>query len=123
MDNNNVFEESYSQKMQEEVKQIRERYIPKEENKMDQLRKLDRSVTKPGMIAALILGIAGSLIMGIGMCCVMVWGNTLFAVGIVVGIIGMVILGAAYPMYVKLTEKEREKLAPQILALADELAQ
>lgn len=123
MDNNNVFEESYSQKMQEEVKQIRERYIPKEENKMDQLRKLDRSVTKPGMIAALILGIAGSLIMGVGMCCVMVWGNTLFAVGIVVGIIGMVILGAAYPMYVKLTEKEREKLAPQILALADELAQ
>ncbi len=123
MDNNNVFEESYSQKMQEEVKQIRERYIPKEENKMDQLRKLDRSVTKPGMIAALILGIVGSLIMGVGMCCVMVWGNTLFAVGIVVGIIGMVILGAAYPMYVKLTEKEREKLAPQILALADELAQ
>lgn len=123
MDNNNVFEESYSQKMQEEVKQIRERYIPKEENKMDQLRKLDQSVTKPGMIAALILGIAGSLIMGVGMCCVMVWGNTLFAVGIVVGIIGMVILGAAYPMYVKLTEKEREKLAPQILALADELAQ
>lgn len=123
MDNNNVFEESYSQKMQEEVKQIRERYIPKEENKMDQLRKLDRSVTKPGMIVALILGIVGSLIMGVGMCCVMVWGNTLFAVGIVVGIIGMVILGAAYPMYVKLTEKEREKLAPQILALADELAQ
>lgn len=123
MDNNNVFEESYSQKMQEEVKQIRERYIPKEENKMDQLRKLDQSVTKPGMIAALILGIVGSLIMGVGMCCVMVWGNTLFAVGIVVGIIGMVILGAAYPMYVKLTEKEREKLAPQILALADELAQ
>lgn len=123
MENNNVFEESYSQKMQEEVKQIREHYIPKEENKMDQLRKLDQSVTKPGMIAALILGIAGSLIMGVGMCCVMVWGNTLFAVGIVVGIIGMVILGAAYPMYVKLTEKEREKLAPQILALADELAQ
>lgn len=123
MENNNVFEESYSQKMQEEVKQIRERYIPKEENKMDQLRKLDQSVTKPGMIAALILGIVGSLIMGVGMCCVMVWGNTLFAIGIVVGIIGMVILGAAYPMYVKLTEKEREKLAPQILALADELAQ
>lgn len=123
MENNNVFEESYSQKMQEEVKQIRERYIPKEENKMDQLRKLDQSVTKPGMIAALILGIVGSLIMGFGMCCVMVWGNTLFAVGIVVGIIGMVILGAAYPMYVKRTAKEREKLAPQILALADELAQ
>lgn len=123
MENNNVFEESYSQKMQEEVKQIRERYIPKEENKMDQLRKLDQSVTKPGMITALILGIVGSLIMGFGMCCVMVWGNTLFAVGIVVGIIGMAILGAAYPMYVKRTEKEREKLAPQILALADELAQ
>lgn len=122
MDNNKeTFEYTYSAKQQEEIEKIRRKYMPKEEDKMELLRKLDRDVTKPGTIWSLVLGTIGSLMLGIGMCCTMVWAESFFVVGIVVGIIGMAIMGIAYPVYVKITTKERERVAPQILALTEEL--
>ena len=48
-------------------------------------------------------------------------GDTLFTVGIVVGIIGLIGVGISYPLYVCITKKERERLAPEILRLTDEL--
>ena len=104
-----------------EIKQIREKYSPKEENKMEQLRRLDASVTRKGTIVSLVVGIISSLILGFGMSCCMVWGDTLFTVGIVVGIIGLIGVGISYPLYVCITKKERERLAPEILRLTDEL--
>lgn len=52
--NGKTFTYTYSASQQEELKSIREKYAtPTEaEDKMEQLRKLDASVTKPGMIAA-----------------------------------------------------------------------
>lgn len=43
-----------------------------------------------------ILAIAGSLTLGVGMCFVMVWGST--ALGIVIGIAGIVILLSLIPL-------------------------
>ena len=44
MDNgNNTFHYTYSAKQQEEVQRIRKKYLPPEEDKMEQLRRLDRS--------------------------------------------------------------------------------
>lgn len=124
MENNKeTFEYTYSAKQQQEVEQIRKKYMPKEENKMDLLRKLDRDVTKPGTMWSIVLGVVGCLLFGFGMCCTMVWTDSLFIVGIVVGIIGMIPMGMAYPVYKKITEKQREKIAPQILALTEELSQ
>ena len=88
---------------------------------MEQLRKLDASVTKPGTIVSLIVGIISALIMGAGMSCTMVWGETLFIPGIVIGVIGMIGVIAAYPIYSRITKKQREKLAPEIMRLSDEL--
>lgn len=121
MENNNSFHYTYSAPEQEEIRKIREKYMPKPEeaDKMEQLRRLDKSVQKPGTICALILGVAGTLIFGAGMCCVMVW-NHLIA-GIVVGILGMIILGIAYPIYKAVTEKRKAVLGPQILKLTEEL--
>ena len=116
------FEYTYSATQQQEVEAIRKKYLPKEEDKMETLRKLDRKAENPGSIAALITGIVGTLILGIGMCCTMLWADKLFVVGIVVGILGMIVAGAAYPMYKKITTKQRAKLAEQILALTNELA-
>lgn len=117
-----AFEYTYSAKQQEEIDRIRRKYMPKEDDKMELLRKLDRDVTKPGTIWSLILGIVGCLLFGTGMSCVMMWADSLFVPGIVVGVIGMMIIGIAYPMYVKITEKQKQKLAPQILALTEELS-
>ena len=118
---NNSFNYTYSAPEQQEVKKIREKYMPKEESKMDQLRRLDESVTKKGMALSLMTGVLSSLILGIGMCCCMVWGGWLFVPGIVIGIVGIVGVALAYPMYTKVTKRERERIAPEILRLTDEL--
>ena len=89
---------------------------------MELLRKLDRDVTKPGTIWSIIIGMIGCLIFGLGLCCILVWADTLFVLGIIVGVIGLAIMGAAVPVYKKITEKQKEKLAPQILALTEELS-
>ncbi len=96
--------------------------FPKEESKMEQLRRLDASATKPGIIAAMTLGIISTLVLGVGMCCVMVWEDRLFIPGIIIGVIGILGIVLAYPLYNRMTKKRREKLAPEILRLTDELS-
>ena len=118
-----TFTYTYSAARQEELKRIREKCAPttQEEDKMERLRKLDRDVTKPGLIAALTVGVVSTLVMGFGMCCTMVWGETLFVPGIVIGVIGIAGICAAYPLYIRVTKRQREKLAPEIMRLTDEL--
>lgn len=124
MDNKDSFEFTYSAPEQEEIRKIREKYLPRQEreSKMEQLRRLDASVTQKGSIASLVVGIVSTLVMGVGMCCCMVWTDY-FIAGIVIGLIGIAGIGAAYPLYSHVTRKERERLAPQILKLTDELMQ
>lgn len=116
-----TFRYTYSARQQEEIENIRKKYLPEEVDKMEQLRRLDESATKPGMLAALISGIIGTLVLGLGMCCTMVWADTLFVPGIIIGVIGIAGISAAYPLYTHITKKQREKLAPEILRLSDEL--
>lgn len=118
-----AFTYTYSASRQEEVKRIREKYAPstQEEDKLERLRRLDRTATKPGTAAAIIVGTVSTLIMGVGMCCTMVWSETLFIPGIVIGIVGILGICAAYPLYLRMTKKRRDKLAPEIIRLADEL--
>ena len=59
--------------------------------------------------------------MGVGMCCVLVWMGPWFIPGIIIGIIGIAIIALAYPLYNYVTKKEREKIAPEIIRLTDEL--
>lgn len=122
MNHSETFHYTYSAKQQEEIETIRQKYLPKEENKMEQLRKLDESATKPGTIAALAVGIISALILGVGMCCTMVWAEKYFATGIVLGILGLSGVGAAFPLYRYITEKKREKIAPEIMRLTEELS-
>lgn len=119
---NNEFEYTYSASKQSEIDRIRKKYLPKEEDKMETLRRLDKNAEKPGTIIALVIGIIGALIMGVGMCCTMVWADTLFVPGILIGILGIAILSIAYPVYKKVTRKRRAKVAEQILSLTEELS-
>lgn len=116
-----TFNYTYSAKQQEEVKRIREKYLPKKEDKMEQLRRLDKSVTQKGMIISLVIGVIGALILSIGMCCTMVWKENMFFPGILIGVVGIILVSIAYPLYVHITKKEREKIAPEIIRLTEEL--
>ena len=115
------FQYTYSAREQEEVKRIRSKYLPKEEDKMERLRRLDNQVAMKATTNALIAGIIGTLIFGAGMSCCMVWAEKWFVPGIVLGLIGFAILGTAYPVYNRTLAKERKKIAPEILRLTDEL--
>ena len=116
------FQYTYSARQQEEIQKIRSKYIALEEDKMDQLRRLDRSATKKGTRVSVTLGVAGCLLLGLGMCCTMVWMSQLFFPGIVVGLLGIGMVAAAYPLFNRITKKERERLAPEILRLTEELS-
>ena len=112
---------TYCASEQEEIKRIRQKYLPKEEDKMEQLRRLDRSAGQKATVVSLIAGVAGTLIMGLGMSCVMVWGGALFFPGVVISTAGICILSAAYPLYAHTLKKERQRIAPEILRLTEEL--
>ena len=120
--NKETFNYTYSASQQEEIKSIREKYAPptQEEDKMERLRKLDQSVTTPGTIWSIVVGVLGTLTLGVGMCCTIVWTG-LFVPGVFIGVIGIAGIVAAYPLYIRITKKQREKLAPEILRLTDEL--
>ena len=63
----------------------------------------------------------GTLLLGGGMSCTMVWKEELFIQGIILGAIGIVCIIAAYPIYLHITGKRKKKLAPEIIRLTDEL--
>ncbi len=126
MDNENQekpFRYTYSAAERSEVESIRKKYLPREEDKMEQLRRLDASVEKKGMTISLLVGILSCLVMGLGMCCCLVWSGVWFIPGIIIGLIGIAGVALAYPVYVRITQTERERIAPEILRLTDELMQ
>jgi len=121
---------TYSASLQEELKSIREKYAPpsvsEEDAKLERLRLLDTGVERKGLISSLATGVTGLLIMGAGMSLVMTdlgahLGISSMAPGVIVGIIGMLLTAAAYPIYKRVTKREREKVSPEILRLTDEL--
>lgn len=124
MENQNpkeVFNYTYSAKQQAEIENIRKKYLPPKEDKMTQLRKLDSSVYQKATTASIIVGFIGAMLLGVGMCCCMVWLGKWFIPGIIIGVIGMGIVALAYPVYINVIKKEREKIAPEIMRLTDEL--
>ena len=56
------------------------------------------------------------------MSCCMVWAGSLFLPGIVIGCVGLAGVTATYPIYNHIVKQEREKIAPEILRLTEELA-
>lgn len=118
---NESFVYTYSAKEQEELKNIRKKYEPVKESKMEQLRRLDTGVTNKATTAGLVIGTCGTLVLGAGMSMCMVWQGLWFIPGIALGLLGIAAAAAAYPFYCRVLKKEREKIAPEILRLSDEL--
>ena len=129
MENKEGFSFTYSAEQQKEIEAIRKKYLPKEADKMEQLRTLHAVPTQKAQAWAIAIGVIGALIMGTGMSLAMTeLGEMLgshreFAmlIGIVIGIVGMVLVALAYPIYNRVLKKQREKIAPEILRLSDEL--
>ncbi len=131
MENKETFNYTYSAKEQDEIKAIRKKYAAPEEteDKMAQLRRLDAGVTRKAQAVSLIFGVIGALLLGLGMSLAMTdlgevlgsYREMAMLLGIVIGIVGIVLVGLAYPLYNRIVKKEREKIAPEIIRLTDEL--
>lgn len=117
------FNYSYSAERQAEVEAIRKKYLPpdEQEDKLAQLRKLDAGVSTSAMIASLTLGIVSVLIFGVGMCSFLVWSRWVpGAIACLAGVVGMLF---APQLYNRVVRQRREKIAPEILRLTEELSQ
>lgn len=126
-----AFTYTYSAKDQAEIENIRKKYEPQSryESNLDQLRKLDASVTSKATTISLIVGIAGTLVLGFGLSLIL---SDLYALiglskslcqilGIVIGVIGIFIDSINYPLYDIIIMRERKRVAPEIIRLSNEL--
>lgn len=127
MDNREeTFQYTYSAQEQSELERIRKKYLPQEEDKLAQLRRLDRSASRKAETWAIVLGVLGTLILGTGMSLCMtklaaLLGSAAIPVGIAVGLVGLVLVALAYPVYNRVLKTERQRIAPEILRLTEEL--
>ena len=126
MENKESFHFTYSAEQQKEVENIRKKYITKEEDKMEQLRRLHNSATEKAQSWSIGLGVIGALLLGTGMSLAMTdlastLGYWAMILGIFIGVIGIVLVALAYPVFNRILKKERERIAPEILRLTDEL--
>ena len=118
---NNTFTYNYSAARNKEVENIRRKYLPEEESKLETLKRLDYKVQSAGMIESLCIGIIGALVFGIGVCFFLdvfagvVWLTALFM------IIGTLLMIPAYPIYRIISRKAKAKLTPEILRLLEEI--
>lgn len=123
---NRSFEYTYSARRQQEVEAIRRAYLPREEDKLEVLRRLHAGPTRKARAAAIAVGTLGALLLGTGMSlCMTELGATLggfaMGIGIAVGVAGIAAAALAWPLGRHILDRERRKIAPRILRLTDEL--
>ena len=121
MNSDSVFRYSYSAKQNEEVQAIRSKYLPREESKLEELKRLDDQVNKAGLPQSLAVGVIGCLIFGLGMCIAMEVLAGGMVLGTLIGASGMTAMIAAYPVYRTCFRKAKAMHQHRILELAAEL--
>ena len=109
------------------AEQLANEYAPKDTSKVIALHKLDAKAKLPATIFTYTFGIIAALVTGMGLCLSMnVIGNgttVMFALGVIIGIIGLLGMGVNYPIYKKLLENGKQKYAFEIMELAKEISE
>lgn len=121
---NNKFSYTYSAPTEEErdeINVIRRQYLPQDEKnaKLCRLRLLDSRAHGIPQAIALCVGVLGTLLFGFGLSLILVWD--LIALGIVVMLISLPIIGIAYPAYYLTLNIYKDKYGEEILKLSEEL--
>ena len=121
---NNQFNYTYSAPTEEERKeiaQIRRQYVAEEkkESNMEKLRRLDAFVKNSATCIALILGVAGCLLFGLGMTMVLEWNYVFW--GVFLGVVGAIPMALAYPVYRLVLNRNKKKYGAEIIKLSEAL--
>lgn len=118
MENEPPFSYTYSAQRQREIEAIRKSYLPREEDKMDMLRKLHRLPEQKAQAVSIGLGVAGALVLGTGMSLCMTelglfLGKMAIVAGILTGLAGIALVSLAYPVYNKTLKKSGNGSLPR----------
>lgn len=109
------------------AQKIRAQYMEKEKSELDELSALDSKVKRPANIFAYVFGSFSAVIMGAGMSLTMTEiGATIglasaMVPGIVIGVVGMAMAIATYPLYKKLLNSRKKKFGKEILELSEKI--
>ena len=109
------------------VQKIRTQYTEKEHTSLDELKELDAKVKRPANVFAYVFGSISAIIMGAGMSLVMTDIGSAVGIGdpmipgIVIGVVGMVMAIANYPIYKSILSSRRKKYADRIISLSDKI--
>ena len=120
--NENAFSYTYSASENQEVLRIRKKYLPKEETKLEELKRLDSLVHSSGVMQGLCAGIGGCLVFGLGLCLAMEVIGHMIWLGVILGLVGTAGMLAAFPIYRKIFHKAKSQHSPRILELAAQLS-
>ena len=110
MNQDTTFIYKYSVKENKKVQEIRNKYLPREESKLEELKRLDYMVQRSGIIESLCFGIGAA----VGIADPMI-------PGIVIGVVGMMMAIINYPIYKGILDSRRKKYADKIIALSDKI--
>ena len=109
------------------VQKIRTQYTEKQHTELDELRELNRKVRTPANVFAYVFGSLSALVMGCGMSLIMTdIGQTIgvaspMTPGIVIGLVGLAMAIANYPVYSGMLARRRKRYAQQIIRLSDRI--
>ena len=109
------------------AQKIRAQYMEKEPSELDELRLLDAKVKKPANLFAYLFGSFSAIVMGAGMSLVMTDVGSYVGMenpmipGIVIGVIGMALAIANYPIYKSILNRRRSKYSAEILTLSEKI--
>lgn len=122
--NDNKFNYKYvalNEEEKKEIESIRNQYVEKEkcETKIERLRRLNNLVKNVATTWGLCLGIIGCLIFGLGLTMILEWNVVVW--GVIVCLPAVALMVAAYPVYLKILKKNKEKYGEEIIKLSEEL--
>lgn len=109
------------------AQKIRTQYIEKESTQLDALRALDTKVKRPANLFAGVFGTISALVMGAGMSLIMTDIGAIIGVsepmvpGLVLGVAGMLMAIANYPIYTGVLKRRKQKYSAEILKLSDQI--
>lgn len=103
-----------------DIKRIKEEYEKKDNNIVDEIKKIDKKAKLPSIIFGFTFGIISSLIMGFGMSIIFkAILPDMQILGYILGILGIVLVSINYPIYKIIYNKGKLKYQDKIIELSN----
>ncbi|MBQ6326281.1 MAG: hypothetical protein IJI26_09480 [Clostridia bacterium] len=110
-ENGNNASYRYTAEEQREIDSLRQKYAGEPSgDHLEELREIDRRVTRRSTVWAVLIGIAGTLVFCVGLTLVLTFD--LMLPGIIVGCVGIAAMAAMPALYGEILRWERRKATP-----------